>query len=72
MSLKVRYDEEGDVLYLTREGKVVESEMVVWEIDPGVNLVFGPGEQFLAVEILGASRLLREVVESLSERAARS
>ena len=44
----------------------------MWEIDPGVNLVFGPGEQFLAVEILGASRLLREVVESLSQRAARS
>lgn len=72
MSLKVRYDEEGDVLFLTREGKAEEGELVVSEIDPGVNLVFGPGEQFLAVEILGASRLLREVVESLSERAARS
>lgn len=68
MSLKVRYDEEADVLYLAREGQ--EEEVV--EVYPGVNLEYGPGHELLGIEILGASRLLKGVVDPLSQRAFRS
>ena len=65
MSLKVSYDEETDVLYLAREGQ--EEEVI--EVYPGVNLEFGPERELVGVEILGASRLLKEVVEPLRQRA---
>jgi uncharacterized protein YuzE len=64
----VRYDEEADVLYLAKEG---EEEEVV-EVYPGINLEFGPGRELLGIEILGASQLLKAMVESLRQRAARS
>jgi uncharacterized protein YuzE len=67
MSLKVSYDEEADVLYLAREGQ--EEEVV--EVHPGVNLEFGPERELLGVEIQGASRLLKGVVEPLRQKAAR-
>jgi len=67
MSLKVSYDEEADVLYLAREGQ--EEEVV--EVYPGVNLEFGPEQELLGVEILGASQLLKGVVEPLKDKAAR-
>ncbi len=68
MSLEVRYDEEADVLYLAREAQ--EEEVV--EIYPGVNLEYGPGRELLGIEIHRASRLLKGVVEPLSQKAARS
>ncbi len=68
MSLKVSYDEEADVLYLAKEGQ--EEEVV--EVYPGVNLEFGPKRELLGIEILGASRILKVVVDPLREKAARS
>jgi len=68
MSLKVSYDEEADVLYLAREGQ--EEEVV--EVYPGINLEFGPERELLGIEILGASRLLKGVVEPLQQKADRS
>jgi len=68
MSLKVHYDEETDVLYLAREGQ--EEEVI--EVYPGINLEFGSEQELLGIEILGASQLLRGVVEPLRQRAARS
>ena len=68
MSLKVSYDAEADVLYLAKEGQ--EEEVV--EVYPGVNLEFGPERELLGIEILGASRILKGVVDPLREKAARS
>ena len=65
MSLKVQYDAEVDVLYLAREGQ--EEEVV--EVYPGLNLEMGAWGEFIGVEILGASHLLKEVLAPLVEKA---
>ena len=48
MSLKVKYDNQVDVLYLGKEGHV---EKVV-EIYPGVNLEMDADSELIGVEIL--------------------
>ena len=65
MSLKVSYDAEVDVLYLAREGQ----ELEVVEAYPGVNLELGADGELLGVEILQASRLLKEVIGPLMQKA---
>ena len=64
--LKVSYDAEADVLYLARAG--VEEQAV--EVAPGINLELDEKGELLGVEVLNASRVLKEVVESLRRRAA--
>ncbi len=65
MNLKVHYDEEADVLYLAGEG---QEEQVI-EVQPGVNLELDSNGELIGVEILGASRLLKGVIEPLRGRA---
>jgi uncharacterized protein YuzE len=58
----VSYDPSTDVLYLvTQEG--VEAEFR--EVIPGVNVEMDEEGQVIGVEILGASRILRNVLEPL-------
>jgi uncharacterized protein YuzE len=66
MNLKVHYDSEVDVLYLAREGK--EEEVV--EVYPGVNLEMDDKGELIGIEIMQASRMLREVIGPLMERAS--
>jgi len=66
MSLKVHYDSDVDVLYIARAGK--EEEVV--EVYPGVNLEMDAQDELIGIEILHASRLLEEVIEPLSKKAA--
>ena len=65
MSLRVHYDAEVDVLYLAREGH--EEEVI--EAYPGLNLELGAGGELIGVEILEASRLLKEVIVPLMQKA---
>ena len=58
----VNYDASTDVLYLvTHEGVETEFE----EIIPGVNVEMDEQGQVIGVEILGASRVLKNVLEPL-------
>ncbi|TDA68004.1 MAG: DUF2283 domain-containing protein [Clostridia bacterium] len=65
MSLKVHYDQEIDVLYIGREGEEEEAE----EIYPGVTLEKGRHGELVGIELLNASRLLKNVLEPLQKRA---
>lgn len=65
--LKAFYDEEEDILYLAREGE--ENEFV--EVQPGVNLELDEGHQIIGIEILQASKILKEVITPL-QKAAKS
>jgi len=58
----VNYDSGSDVLYIvTKEG--TEAEFT--EVAPGVNVELDEDGQVIGVEILGASRILRNVLEPL-------
>ena len=65
MSLKVNYDSQVDVLYLAREGQ----EDKVVEIYPGVNLEMDANGELIGVEILQASKMLKEVIGPLMQKA---
>jgi uncharacterized protein YuzE len=61
----VNYDPSSDVLYLvTKEG--VEAEFR--EVMPGVNVEMDAEGNVIGVEILGASQVLRHVLEPLYRR----
>ena len=64
MSLKVHYDSEIDVLYLAREGQ--EEEVV--EVSPGLNLELDASGELIGVELLQASRMLKDVISKLSQK----
>ena len=64
MSLKVNYDSQVDVLYLAREG---QEENVV-EIYPGINLEMDANGELIGVEILQASKMLKEVIGPLMQK----
>jgi uncharacterized protein YuzE len=66
MSLKVKYDSQVDVLYLTKEGP----EEKVVEIYPGVNLEMDADGELIGVEILQTSKMLNEVIGSLMQKVA--
>jgi len=66
MELRVTYDPDADVLYLARPG--TEGQAV--EVAPGINLELDEAGELLGVEVLNASRVLKEVVESLRRKAA--
>jgi uncharacterized protein YuzE len=58
----VNYDSVSDVLYLvTKEGTEAEFR----EVAPGVNVELDEDGQVIGVEILGASRILGNVLEPL-------
>lgn len=58
----VNYDPSTDVLYLVTH-KGVEAEFT--EIIPGVNVELDEEGQVIGVEILGASQVLKNVLEPL-------
>jgi uncharacterized protein YuzE len=59
---KVNYDPSADVLYLVTQ-KGVEAEFR--EVIPGVNVELDEKGQVIGVEILEASRILKNVLEPL-------
>jgi uncharacterized protein YuzE len=66
MNLKVHYDSETDVLYIARPGE--EEETV--EIQPGVNLELNKDKEIIGIELLNASKVFKEIIEPLREKAA--
>ncbi|MCR4418756.1 MAG: DUF2283 domain-containing protein [Clostridia bacterium] len=66
MSLKVHYDPEVDVLYIGHAGQEEEAE----EIYPGITLEKDRNGNLLGIELLNASQLLKNVLESLQKRAS--
>ena len=62
--LRTFYDEENDILYLAKEGE--EKEFV--EIQPGLSLEFDKNQQIIGIEIMQASRLLKEVIIPLQTK----
>jgi len=67
MSLKVKYETQVDVLYLAKEG---QEEKVV-EIYPGVNLEMDADGELIGMEILQASKMLKEVIGPLMQKSRR-
>ncbi len=59
------YDKQEDILYIAREGD--EKEFV--EIHPGVNLELDRDAQVIGIEILHASKVLRDIIEPLYQKA---
>ncbi len=68
MTLRVSYDEEADVLYLAREGE----EEVVEEVYPGVSLEYDRDGKLLGIEILQASKALKDISEPLFRKVRSS
>ncbi|MFP4642044.1 MAG: DUF2283 domain-containing protein [Dehalococcoidia bacterium] len=66
--LKSFYDEENDILYMTREGK--ENEFV--EVQPGIGLEFDENRQIIGIEIMKASKVLKGVISPLHKVTGRA
>jgi len=64
--MKAYYDSEADILYLAREG--VEEEVI--ELHPGINMEIDKDGQLIGIELLKASKLFRDVIKPLEQRAA--
>jgi len=64
---KAFYDEDKDILYL---GKAGQEEDVV-ELTPGVNVELDKRGEMIGIELLHASRILRDIVPPLNRRLAR-
>jgi uncharacterized protein YuzE len=62
--LKVFYDEEQDVLYIAKEGQ--EQEFI--EVQPGINIELDGDRQVVGVEIIKASEILKEVIETVRRK----
>lgn len=63
--LKVFYDREKDVLSIAKEG--IEEEFV--EVYPGINLELDKTGNFIGIEIMRASSILKDVVEPIRKKA---
>jgi len=68
MKLNVHYDKEADILYLSREGE----EEVVEGIYPGINLELDKKGIIIGIEILNASKLLKDALQPLQEKVGQS
>ena len=62
--LNVFYDQERDILYIVKDGK--EEEFI--EIYPGINIELNEKKEFIGLEILEASKILKDVVKPIQEK----
>jgi uncharacterized protein YuzE len=61
---KISYDEDGDILYLAKEG--LEHEIV--ELSPGINLELDDSGKLIGVEVFRASHLFKDVIKLMEKR----
>ena len=61
---KIFYDEEEDILYLSKEGE--EAEVV--EISPGVNMELDSNGNLIGVEVFKASSMFKDVIKSMGKK----
>ncbi|MDE3092041.1 MAG: DUF2283 domain-containing protein [Chloroflexota bacterium] len=64
MDFQFRYDPELDILYLAREGQETSVE-----ISPEANLEFDAEGNVIGIEILNASRLMKDVIEQIQDKS---
>ncbi|MBI2322265.1 MAG: DUF2283 domain-containing protein [Chloroflexi bacterium] len=64
MSLIVRYDPGGDVLYIAVPGELDHSA----ELYPDINVDMNGEGDPIGIELLGASRVLKDAIEPLYQR----
>lgn len=62
--LNVFYDQEKDILYIAEDGK--EEEFI--EIYPGINIELNEKREFIGLEILEASKILKDVIKPIQEK----
>lgn len=62
--LNVFYDQEKDILYIAKYGK--EEEFI--EIYPGINIELNEKREFIGLEILEASKILKDVIKPIQEK----
>ncbi len=62
--LNVFHDQEKDILYIAEDGK--EEEFI--EIYPGINIELNEKREFIGLEILGASKILKDVIKPIGEK----
>lgn len=62
--LNVFYDQEKDILYIAKDGK--EEEFI--EIYPGINIELNEKREFIGLEILEASKILKDVINPIQEK----
>ena len=63
-NFKVFYDEEGDILYLGKEGR--EEEVI--ELAPGVNIELNKSGKLIGIEIFRASELFKDTPKPMEKR----
>ncbi len=66
--LNVFYDQEKDILYIAKDGK--EEEYV--EIYPGINIELNEKREFIGLEILEASKILKDVIKPIQEKRVKT
>ena len=64
--LNVFYDQEKDILYIAKDGR--EEEFI--EIYPGINVELNEKKEFIGIEILEASRILKDVIKPIQEKGS--
>ena len=66
--LKILYDKENDVLSFLKDGK----EDAFIEIYPGINIELDDKKEFIGIEILNASQVLKDVLKPIQENYQRT
>jgi uncharacterized protein YuzE len=66
--LKILYDQENDVLSLLKGGR----EDAFIEIYPGINIELDEKKEFIGIEILNASQVLKDVLKPIQEHNQRT
>ncbi len=66
--LNVFYDQEKDILYIAKDGK--EEEFI--EIYPGINIELNEKREFIGLEILEASKILKDVIKPIQEKTVKT
>ena len=65
--LKILYDQENDVLSFLKDG--IEDTFI--EIYPGINIELDDKKEFIGIEILNASQVLKDVLNPIIARSSR-
>lgn len=61
--LRILYDKENDVLSFLKDG--IEDAFI--EIYPGINIELDDKKEFIGIEILNASQVLKDVLKPIQE-----
>ncbi len=66
--LKILYDQENDILSFLKDGR----EDAFIEIYPGIKIELDDNKEFIGIEILNASQVLKDVLKPIQENYQRT